>query len=121
MHIVTQATIVTFSTRCKFVAVLDTGRADKKNIGTQTNSRSIHDVQRHTVRYPGVKDGSILYPTQRAVNCFLWAHQRDAPRVKNAAIHFPHHPRGLYTLSLGGKAGLESDSTSLDFLPEKGG
>jgi hypothetical protein len=68
-----------------------------------------------------VKGGSTLYPTQRAANFFLWTHKRDAPRVNNANTHFLHHPRGLYTLSLGGKLGLESDSTSFDFFSEKGG
>ena len=41
--------------------------------------------------------------------------------VNNANAHFFHHPRGLYTLSLGGKLGLASTSTSCDFFPEKGG
>ena len=58
---------------------------------------------------------------QFATNLLRCAHQRDAPRVITATIHFFHHPRGLYTLSLSQKPGLESDSTIFDFLSEKGG
>jgi hypothetical protein len=66
--------------------------------------------------------GSKRGHTQLAVNFLLCAHKRDPnPRVKHATTHFFHHPLGLYTLSLGGKLGLESDSTILDFLSEKGG
>ena len=52
---------------------------------------------------------------------FFCAHKRDTPSVKHAIAHFLHHPLELYTLSLGGKLGLESNSNILDFLSEKGG